>query len=358
MIETFLSCDWGTSRFRLRLVDVARGEIVAQHCSQEGVARLAGLSGEAHYRRFADVLLQHINLLSQQTDTSLAHTPVVISGMASSSMGWRELPYAPLPFSLCGSDLPLLRLDGEAGTPTRKIVLCSGVRSQNDVMRGEEVELIGLAALFPHLIHQTEDLWVVLPGTHSKHLRVRDRSIVDFHTHMTGELFQLLREHSSLRHPQTNAATSASPHDKTFRQDAFIQGVELAARTNLSESIFQVRVRQLLHGNDPGDSYSLLSGLLIGDELRNLLGRCEKRSVIILCASAELNPTYRLAVERLRVDQEVIVIPPDDVTRLTTWGQWQLLQRTLASPSQSEDSVCPDVSRSGHLSSVTRSDHP
>src|SRR5690606_34731858 len=161
-------------------VNVARGEIVAQRCSEEGVAKLAGLSGEVRSWRFADGLLRHIDLLSQQAKGSLAHTPVVISGMASSSMGWRELPYAPLPFSLCGRDLPLLRLDGEVGTPTRTIVLCSGVRSSNDVMRGEEVELMGLAALFPQLIHQTEDVWVVLPGTHSKHLRVRDRSVVEF----------------------------------------------------------------------------------------------------------------------------------------------------------------------------------
>ena len=338
MIESFLSCDWGTSRFRLRLIDVVGHQIRAECSSEEGVASLFAACANARQQRFAEVLQRHVDRLSQKNDVSLEQTPIVISGMASSSIGWRDLPYADLPFSLSGDDLPLSQLDEEAAPPSPGILLCSGVRSLNNVMRGEEVEVMGLNTLFPQLMSQANDLWVVLPGTHSKHVRVRCRSITEFHTHMTGELFQLLAGHSSLRHAGDGEANGASTPSlqHSSSQEAFAEGVELMGRANLGETLFQVRVGQLLRGNDPQHSRSLLSGLLIGDEIRSLLARCDRRSIIILCASPELSPSYRMAFERLRSDQEVIVLPPADVARLSAWGQLQILARELGAAPRNE----------------------
>lgn len=330
MIETFLNCDWGTSRFRLRLIDVTTQTILAEQSSEDGVAKLSS-PGMAHReQRFRELLERQVERLSRQYGTSLGQTPIVISGMASSSLGWRDLPYAMLPFPLSGVDLPLTRLDTDS---TRPIVLCSGVRGLHNVMRGEEVELMGLNSLFPNLMARPEDLWVVLPGTHSKHALVRHRSIVDFHTHMTGELFHLLKEQSSLRHAKESEASQpwTPPTANTAWHDAFAEGVKLTSQAGLGESLFQVRVGQLLRGHDASQSKNLLSGLLIGDELRSLLARCDRQDVIILCASEEMSQPYRLAFELLEAEQEVVVLPPSDVVRLSAWGQLQLLEQALCS---------------------------
>lgn len=330
MIETFLNCDWGTSRFRLRIIETATQSILAEQSSEDGVASLSAEGTEHREQRFRELLERQIERLSREVGKTLVQTPIAISGMASSSIGWRDLPYATLPFPLSGVDLPLSRLDTDNSRP---IVLCSGVRGPHNVMRGEEVELMGLNSLLPHLMARAEDLWVVLPGTHSKHALVRHRSIVDFHTHMTGELFHLLKGQSSLRHAKEAEAAqqwALSRGDTTWREP-FAEGIRLARQAGLGECLFQVRVGQLLDGHDPQHSKNFLSGLLIGDELQSLLARCGEQDVIILCASQEMCGQYRLAFELLEAEQEVVVVPPSDVARLSAWGQLQLLDQAICS---------------------------
>jgi hypothetical protein len=70
------------------------------------------------------------------------------TGMVSSSMGMRELPYRELPLAIDGSALSVERVAARDDFP-HALVLVSGVRSHDDVMRGEETQLIGACALGP-----------------------------------------------------------------------------------------------------------------------------------------------------------------------------------------------------------------
>ncbi len=36
-MQTFLSCDWGTTNFRIRLIDIATGAIIAEITTNEGI---------------------------------------------------------------------------------------------------------------------------------------------------------------------------------------------------------------------------------------------------------------------------------------------------------------------------------
>ena len=70
------------------------------------------------------------------------NTVVVLSGMASSSIGMRELPYAPLPLDQQGKGLVNTIINKEElGHP---LLLISGVCTDRDVMRGEEIQWMGL----------------------------------------------------------------------------------------------------------------------------------------------------------------------------------------------------------------------
>ncbi len=55
-------------------------------------------------------------------------------------------------------------------------------------MRGEETEIVGLLDL------GLEDELIVMPGTHSKWVRVEGGRIASFETVMTGDVFSALRE--------------------------------------------------------------------------------------------------------------------------------------------------------------------
>ena len=324
MYSHFLNCDWGTTNFRLRLVEVASRKIVAEHFSSEGVASLANASTQANRpRQFQGVLLRHVHELSQETAVCVDQLPIVISGMASSSMGWRDLPYASTPMAIDGHQLVLSRL-ADVGELTQAVYLISGVKSENDVMRGEETELVGLGSLHRALFARYASTWVLLPGTHSKHVLVQEGNILDIRTYMTGELFQLLSEQSSLRHPKP-PEPSCDDWSNPQVVDAFREGMRLAQEDGLTRSLFQVRVRQLRNNLTSSASKALLSGQLIGSEIWSLKSQINSDAHIVLCAGRKLSVPYRMSLELAGMSHRTTEISVDEVERLSAAGQWQAL---------------------------------
>ena len=112
----FLSCDWGTSSFRLRLVEANTELIAGEINSARGIATLFTDWQQAlQDKRFAPsqrigfyvaYLRSQIQWLSEQVAQPIHTVPVLISGMASSSIGMHELPYTSLPFLLDGTGVP------------------------------------------------------------------------------------------------------------------------------------------------------------------------------------------------------------------------------------------------------------
>lgn len=341
MIDYFVNCDWGTTHFRLRLVNGKTGDVFAQLSADDGVAELAlQATGEKRAELFRVTLHRHVRALGTQVDVDVSRIPIIISGMASSSIGWRELPYAMLPFSLDAhnyvwqdmSDLHVGGLEGDhdhatqvstkAGLHAAGVFLMSGVRADSDVLRGEETEAIGVAQL-PEVSPLMNNAVLLLPGTHSKHIQVVDRQIVDFNTHMTGELYYMLRHHSSLLH-STRLSTEkdnvplplAGPSLETFRE-----GLYKSKKAPLPTNLFQVRSRQLLDGCDPVSNTVFLSGLLIGAELLTLRQQWPGKRQLVLCAGRHLHEPYRIALETLYPSSVVAVVPPTSVARLSAIGQ-------------------------------------
>src|SRR5690606_36789711 len=104
-----ICCDWGTSSFRLQLVDRNNGHVVKRISTYEGISVIYDewkktdlKNSEERIAYFYDLIRKHIAILSQMTDLNLSQIPVVISGMASSPIGMKELPYATVPFGIEG----------------------------------------------------------------------------------------------------------------------------------------------------------------------------------------------------------------------------------------------------------------
>ena len=72
--------------------------------------------------------------MEQQQGRSLNGTTVVLSGMASSSIGLVELPYSKLPFRTNGEDLITEQIQHQ----NNPLLVISGASTTDDVMRGEE----------------------------------------------------------------------------------------------------------------------------------------------------------------------------------------------------------------------------
>lgn len=336
----FLSCDWGTSSFRLRLVEVASGEVLITQRSADGVQTLARAhAGDAAGRAAAyrALLAQQVRTLLQAPAASGTQPGVVIiSGMASSSVGWQELPYAALPVALDGAGLvhaalsPLTPAETGAAAPL-PVVLYSGITSGTDIARGEETEALGLLRA-PAYAALRADCLLLLPGTHSKHLRVQDGRLVGLQTFMTGELLAVLSQHSLLQHSvAAPGVASADTAAETRACEAELQAGALAgAQPPLSHALFQVRCRQLLAKVPPAHNYHYLAGLLIGAELAALPAATGGAIPVLLAAGERQARSYVLAAQALGLAPRLHLVPPAVVELAAAHGQLACLPHLLA----------------------------
>lgn len=298
--QEFWSCDWGTSSLRLRLVRTAPLEILAETNSELGARTIydrAIAEGKSSERERATLFARELTgqlskLLSAGVGAGRS-CPLIISGMASSTIGWKELPYARLPFHLDGRSAVLERLDWPKPESVSETVLISGVASATDMMRGEETEAIGVMS-FPEFAEFQQGSWLILPGTHSKHLRLVDGTLQDFYTCMTGELFELLARQSILK--ASVESDVMAKRDWNEGRSAFREGVEWVRERGLPRSLFRTRTRAVLGKQPHAENGWFLSGVLIGAEMAETKW---KEGAVIIGGAGRLPVLYEEALATL-----------------------------------------------------------
>jgi 2-dehydro-3-deoxygalactonokinase len=280
----YVAVDWGTSSFRLWLIDEDGGTL-GERRSAEGMTT-AARSG------FPEVLRAHLAALSVPESI-----PVVICGMAGARQGWVEAGYIDTPASLKAILESAVSVPGER----RDVRILPGLAQRSiaapDVMRGEETQLLG--ALVPDAGGSEI---VCMPGTHSKWVRLAEGTVTGFSTFMTGELFDVITKHSILAHAVAGAGEMQA--DAAAFETAVRAAFERPAlATNL---IFAARAGQLLHGMTPAAAEACLSGTLIGTEIAGALSTSEKTAPITLVASGRLRTLYENALRSLSLPHRTI----------------------------------------------------
>lgn len=323
MSKYILCCDWGTTSFRLRLVDRYTYAVIDELLSPGGVAGTfrswKEQTGINRFDYYSDILRSSILSLGKKAGLNLENIPVTVSGMASSSLGMEEIPYAELPFNINGSQASVKIYENFNG-PAANLVLVSGLKSYEDVMRGEEAQLIGLIKINEVSIQEHEQIVFVFPGTHSKHIFVKDEQVTDFKTFMTGEIFNILSEHSILKDSidLSKASGLTEPDDI----EAFKLGVEVSGSSSLLHNLFTVRTMQLFGKFSKEQNSYYLSGLLIGTELRQLYSG--NYDHLVICSGKHLFDHYKIAVDMLSFQIKTSFIQSDLIDKATIAGQVQL----------------------------------
>ncbi|NQV76707.1 MAG: 2-dehydro-3-deoxygalactonokinase [Bacteroidetes bacterium] len=323
MDNNILCCDWGTTSFRLRLVERQDYKVLAEYLTKDGVAGTFRAWKEqdelSRFDFYAAILKKSIRELAKKTSFISDTIPVIVSGMASSSIGMEELPYAELPFESNGSQASA-RVFKDFNGKDAPLVLVSGLKSHEDVMRGEEAQLIGLLKLNEISIQASEKIVFVFPGTHSKHISVKDRFIIDFQTFMTGEIYNILTEFSILKDSVlSDTSTGLTDPDQ---MKAFLKGVEISGTSSLLHNLFTVRTGQLFGQFSKEQNSFYLSGLLIGSELRQLKDGNYDR--LVICSGKHLYDHYKLAAEAISLKLNTSYIQPDLIDKATIAGQVQI----------------------------------
>ena len=336
MNQDFLSCDWGTSSFRLRRVSGPERTVTREIHEQAGVKSLyeeatrnGAESAADRAGVFARFLRSKLEELLAGEGTLERTLPLVVSGMASSSVGWHELPYAKTPFLINGRSLRSQELDWRKPEWIGSTYLISGVATACDMMRGEEMEIIGLMS-DAKLAALRERSLLILPGTHSKHVWIENQSVVDFHTFMTGELFEVLGRQSLLKASVDAAGHTGSESLSEPDRAAFQEGVSWAKTHGLAGGLFRVRTRAVLDRRPLADNTCFFSGLLIGAELESIVRTAGNRPVI-LGATRGLSELYGLALEVVAGRAfQWIQLPPERVERATIAAHALFLQNITA----------------------------
>ena len=257
MTAAFIGIDWGTTNRRASLVG-ADGSLIAERADGEGA-----LASKGRVRASLEALIAGW----PQADASL---PVVMAGMVGSAIGWQAVPYLEGGTPLSALARHVVRVK-EAPADRRWFIApgycLRGDAGEVDVMRGEETQLFGALHL---LGPNAADGCYVLPGTHSKWVRLHDGRITELRTYMTGELFALLRQHgtlaSAMQTADADAASDMKPESVAESPD-FLRGVaDAASFPVLTHALFGARARVVTGALAPSAAAAYVSGLLIGAE--------------------------------------------------------------------------------------------
>lgn len=275
-----IAIDWGTTRFRAYLIDGA-GAVLDRVESHNGI--MAVKPGG-----FPAVLaLRCGSWLARNPDL-----PVVMAGMIGSRNGWVEALYRACPATAQDIASAMQSVDIGNGRIAHIIPGCSTRDASNmpDVMRGEETLALGAA----------DDGLVILPGTHSKWVRMEKGIIAEFATFMTGEIYAALLNHTILGTLKTEPADPSG----------FAKGLASSKRSGgLTHQAFSARTSVLLGDMEGAQVASFLSGLVIGSEIKSGLERFAQYESITLVAEGQIAEFYVEAFESFQC--RVCVIAPE-----------------------------------------------
>jgi 2-dehydro-3-deoxygalactonokinase len=277
--EPVILGDWGGTRLRLWLRQA--GATIA---AVEAPGLLVASEAPA----------QVLQAALDQLGEAARSTPIVLCGMAGARGGLAEAGYVACPGGVGEW------VDGAANAAPGglRVTILPGFssradRGRPDVMRGEEAQVFG--ALERDKADGARPVDIVLPGTHSKWVRVEHGRIARFATCPTGELHaRLLGSSMAPAVPETGSPGYA---------EGFSTGLERSREGSpLMRSLFEARAGQLLDGRTGDWAGGFLSGLLIGSEIAAMSRPSASDTPPLLVGSTGLVSLYQTAFASFGLD--------------------------------------------------------
>ena len=240
---------WGTSHLSLYLVNPSTGVVKAKS-QGPGISMLGGRSPEEALFEIVDKWIE------EQTVSE-----IYLSGMVGSTLGWVDVPYMECPLDMSdisphvvrfiARDIPIVIIPGLA---------CQNLLGHNDVIRGEETELLGWFSTAS--TQQLKSSLICIPGTHTKWIKIENGKIDSFLTSVVGEMYQIISANGVLAKPHFGKTVQSS--------NAFMLALDNISKrpSNLMNLLFTTRANAVRGEFSPEDSTDYLSGLLIGADIQ------------------------------------------------------------------------------------------
>ncbi len=233
-MKNYITIDGGTTNTRVHFVS---GGAV-----RKSIKIPMGIKGDQNvlWRSIRDTIgeiLSSFNLKKEEI------TAILLSGMIT-----REYEHICAPVGIC--DLhETMHKESIMDIPAYFI---RGVKTQTDLMRGEETELYGLCGLGAGIY--------VLPGSHTKIIVVDENcKITDIKTMLTGEMLEVLSKNTIL-------FESVDIRTNMIDRESLISGYRCCRDFGINYALFQVRVLSQAGELDTIAAYSFYTGaIMCGD---------------------------------------------------------------------------------------------
>lgn len=313
-----IALDWGTTRCRAYLLGDG-GVVLSEREDHSGIMAVTALAAAAG-TPVEQVFEQVFDELCGAWLAEVPGIPVIACGMIGSNHGWAEADYRRVPADLSALGPELTAVRTSAGVIVSIIPGLISEKALPDVMRGEESQILGalIGVERSHVGNLSEERVVLLPGTHSKWVRVVGTTVTDFTTCMTGEFYGLLTRHSAL---SLLAVRSDLPDWAAFDRGLNV-ATSKAGIGGILNTAFSARTMVMTGALARNHVEDYISGLLIGHELAGIRASWlpEGSNEVLLCGNAQLSERYRRALECQGVRVTLAV------TRSAATGMWQVAE--------------------------------
>ena len=284
MSKCYLVIDCGTTNLRVKLLDENKN--LVDMVKAEGGVRHTSIDG--HNGRLRTMLKESIDAVLAKTGHSADDViRCVASGMITSGLGLLEIPHLPCPVSIEDmkngmkeqvfpdiAPFPIAFIPG-----TRNFA--GKVDMDNfggmDMMRGEEVEAVGLYSLLgcegPALF--------VLPGTHNKFVSMGENGeILGCMTSISGELLDAITHHTIIADAVGHGFVDVDKYDSDMAK----AGAWECAQSGLGRAAFAGRILSTLGGKEKDKIQSYLLGAVMAldvDAMQSFVNDIENIDVYV-----------------------------------------------------------------------------
>ena len=263
MSKCYLVVDCGTTNLRVTLLDENKNKLDV--VKAEGGVRHTSIDG--HNGRLRTLLRESMeNVLGKNGYTMADVEKCVASGMITSALGLLEIPHVAAPAGAAELRAAMQEKVFEDIAPF-PIAFIPGVRnfagpvdlenfSEMDMMRGEEVEAVGLYKL----LKPRGAAMFVLPGTHNKFVSMdADGKVLGCMTSISGEMLDAITHHTIIAEAVGHSFVNADAYDAEYAK----AGARECAVSGLGRAAFAGRILATLGGKDKAKLQSYLLGAIL-----------------------------------------------------------------------------------------------
>lgn len=221
---------------------------------------------------------------------------IIASGMITSELGLVEIPHliATVGVEDLARGVVIKEFPDIVGKPIHFI---PGVKnevggdfdfSQMDMMRGEEVEAIGLSSLYG----QHENVIFISPGSHTKFIFINKGKIVRCSTTLTGELLYAISKETVL--------ANSIPEELivSINKEYIKKGMDAAEKNGFSRTCFLVRIMDIFTESNGNELANFMAGAIGYYDIKLIQENLNKDNIKVLIGGKQiLRELYSMLLE-------------------------------------------------------------